>query len=253
MTTTTCGCGTVLKESYPAAINRHNSTKRHQDWLTARYAEKPADVTKWAPAQRNDETATEYVARLEFDLGSSYNDFAASDEGQKVLAEAASEAAEARKAAAKAELKEKIQRAKERDAQASLQRQNGPVVIVKPPTNGKPTKAARAAGIKPSLAENLTATQNGELEVKAPKIAKTSGGNKPLKLGDPITVGDLTYRAILHRDGSIAKHQTDNYIWKCPTCGRRLRDEQCVGPKGGTAHEAVKAPAGYRVADRIVR
>jgi hypothetical protein len=268
--TTTCGCGTVLKESYPAAINRHNDTKRHQEWLAAKYADEtastpdPAEVVKWAPAQQNDETASEYLSRLEFVLGTTYDTFTATDEGQKVLAEAASEAAEARKAAAKAELKEKIQQAKERAAQASLQRQNGPVEIVQPPTNGKPTKAARAAGVKPpkefveavksgSPEPILKALKGGKLEIAGTKIVKASGGNKPLKLGDPITVGNLTYRAILHRDGSVAKHQTDNYIWKCPMCSRRLRDERCVGPKGGTAHQSVNAPTGYRAADRIVR
>lgn len=76
--------------------------------------------------------------------------------------------------------------------------------------------------------------------------------NRPLKLGEPITIGDTKYRAILHRDGSIAEHQTDNYIYRCPICKRRLRDVQCVGPKGGPAHKAVKAPEGYRASDRIV-
>jgi len=274
--TTTCGCGSILSETYPAAIKRHTDTAKHQAWVVAKYGDlagapvEPVNVQLVA-ARGPNEDAISYLARLEVELGAAYPAFSETDAGQAALREAAREAAIARHDAKKAEQKAMAEAAARRNAEYAAATHSGPVEIVKPPTNGKATKAARKAGVKdppmdPITAGILASTKTGAARVNlgtgkvtvlpAPKsqAPKAKGGNAPLKLGDtPVEIDGVKYRPILHRDGSIALHQTDNYIFKCGTCGRRLRAAECVGPKDGPAHAAVKAPAGYRASERIVK
>jgi hypothetical protein len=208
----------------------------------------------------------------------------ATDEGQAALAAAAKAADEARRLAKKEGEKSAAKAAAARKAEAEDARKPSPVEIVAPPTNGKPTKAARvptnpdgptfqpgvtmAAGIAAlggrlvTKVEIVPATPAAEKALakssSKPKAvamtspqAETKKGNRPLKLGTkPIEIDGVKYLPILHRDGEIALHQTDHYIWKC-ACGRRLRSAQCVGTPEA-AHDPVSAPAGYRREDRIV-
>lgn len=279
----TCGCGAVLKDSYPSAVAAHGETNKHKLWLALKY-ESPEPVEAKAarvgkaraaaltddytddtkiPAQRNDETSSEYLRRLEFELGgSAYDAFVATDAGQALLDDVASSDKEARKAAAKAEVRAQILAAKERDREAVLQRQPGPVVIVAPPTNGKPTKAARAAGVKappketPMHARRLNDARRTELPkrtytIEGGKLVSPAveGINRPLKIGTtPIDIGDGVKRyPLLHRNGDIAGHQADNYPWKCPVNGKRIRAASCP------EHPEQKAPQGYRADDRLVK
>lgn len=262
----TCGCGAVLKDSYPSAIVAHGETKRHTAWVAALYGndiETVADQIELAvPVTRNEgETAAAFIERVEAN-GGQYASWVSSDEGQAVIAEAAADDKEARKAAAKAELREKILAAKERDRQAVLARAAGPVVIVRPPTNGKPTKAARAAGVKapekekPVNARRLNDARRTELPkrtytIEGGKLVPPSvdGINPPLKIGtEPIELDGVKRYPLLHRNGDIAGHQADNYPWRCPVCGKRTR-------AASTEHDGVvyPAPQGYRADDRIVR
>lgn len=253
----TCACGAVLKDSYPSAISAHGETKRHVAWVTAKYEpdQMPGDdgpdlLPQGAPAaQRNDESAGEYLRRLEYELGKAYDAFVSTDAGQQLIEQAAVEDKEARKQAAKSEIREKILAAKERERQAILQRQAGPVVIVQPPTNGKPTKAARAAGVKAPPKEKPMPKRTYTIEEGKLVPPAVDGINRPLKIGTtPIDIGDGVKRyPILHRNGDIAAHQADNYIWKCPVDGKRIRAATCP------QHPDQKAPQGYRADDRIVK
>lgn len=261
----TCGCGAVLKDSYPSAITAHGETKRHVAWVTAKYApdEMPGEDGPEllpVPVTRNEgETAAAFIERVEAN-GGQYASWVSSDEGQAVIAEAAADDKEARKATAKAELREKILAAKERDREAVLARQAGPVEIIQPPTNGKPTKAARAAGVKPApeekpmRARRLNDPRRTELPTRTYAIVDgklvpdTKPVNKPLKIGDtPIELDGVKRYPLLHRDGAIADHQGDNYPWLCPVDRKRTRAAACPD------HPDQKAPQGYRADDRIVR
>jgi hypothetical protein len=195
----------------------------------------------------------------------------ATDEGQAALAAAAKAADEARRAAKKDTEKAKAQAAADRKAAADAARQPGPVEIVQPPVNGKPTKAARAAGVEivpatPAAEKALAKTSARKAAAEArtvtverakaakPKASKPASGRTPgeLTLGAPITIDGVTYRTIVNRDGTLAAHQTANYAWKCPTCGLRIRRPFCDGT-AAAPHPAVNAPVNYMRADRIVK
>lgn len=195
----------------------------------------------------------------------------ATDEGQAALAAAAKAADEARRAAKKDTEKAKAQAAADRKAAADAARQPGPVEIVQPPVNGKPTKAARAAGVEivpatPAAEKALAKTSARKAAAEArtvtverakaakPKASKPASGRTPgeLTLGAPITIDGVTYRTIVNRDGTLAAHQTANYAWKCPTCGLRIRRPFCDGT-AAAPHPASNAPVNYMRADRIVK
>lgn len=262
----TCGCGAVLKDSYPSAIVAHGETKRHQAWLVDKYGSLAGapivEPEPKIPGQNEGELAGAYLARVEQMLGAgAYGAFIATDAGQALLGQAALDDKEARKAAAKAELREKILAAKERDRQAVLARAAGPVVIVKAPTNGKPTKAARAAGVtappkeRPMRAPRVNDARRTELPKRTYTIEggklvppTVDGVNRPLKIGtEPIEIDGVKRYPLLHRNGDIAGHQTDNYPWRCPVDGKRIRAAACP------QHPDQRAPKGYRADDRIVR
>lgn len=180
-----------------------------------------------------DESAHDYLLRVERTLpGGEYDEWIGSDEGQQALKDAARESDEARKAEISAERKAERERRAEMAKQQKATTGSGPVEKV--------------------------ATQEPTTKPKVVKPAVKPIENKPLKLGTKaIVVDGKRVYPILHRDGSVADHQTDNYIWKCPTCQRRLRAELCAGRANANgqleAHDVVKAPAGYRVADRVVK
>jgi hypothetical protein len=73
--------------------------------------------------------------------------FIGTEEGQALMAAAAQADKDARKEAAKITRKATAAANAAKDAEAEAARQPGPVVIVKPPANGKPTAAARKAGV----------------------------------------------------------------------------------------------------------
>jgi hypothetical protein len=60
------------------------------------------------------------------------------------------------------------------------------------------------------------------------------------------------YHSVLKRDGSPAAVQSSNWDWHCPKCGKRLRAATCEGSPEST-HKATKAPAGYRLEDRLIK
>lgn len=224
MTATTCACGTYLKESYPAAIVRHGETKKHQAWLGTLFDEVPLNV-----ARRDDEPAASYLKRLEDTMDAKeFTLYIASDAGQRLMGDVADEDKETRKTSRKAAL--------------HIDEATGATVLTPTPTAAIPATYKRmTVEAVEGIGTPIGAT------VLTPKIIAEPGDglNKPLKIGSgTIVVGDLTLNPILHRDGSIAGHQTDNYIWRCPSCKQRVRAAE---------HHDYKAPFGYRVSDRIVK
>lgn len=195
------------------------------------------------PERQDGEPAAAFLARAEAELGAGYTAWVGSDAGQAALEEAAREAKPTRQVQTRAEKRAAaLEEAAAVRAAADAARKPGAVEIVAPPTNGKPSRAARKAlGIaeepKPAPAKRSPRSS----EAKPKPIT-----NPPLNLRDePIELEGGLYRALLRRDGSLSEHQDHNVIWRCASCGKRLRAAEC---KNG--HKAVKAPAGYRFEDR---
>jgi hypothetical protein len=224
--TTTCACGSVLSETYPAAINRHAETKKHQVWLALQYSDADALVAviganpidalpeESTPAQRNDESSSEYLARLEVELGASeYTAFVGSDAGQAVLDDAQRSAKKARKESVK---------------------------IVK-----------RIQGVE-SKPMRITTDDTGKMIAKLDALAAAvtiAPELPPLRLSDESReVKGVLYRPVLDRKGQPQWQYLDKpYIWRCPVCKARTRHAEC-----DNGHAAVAAPHGARPEDRIV-
>lgn len=185
--------------------------------------------------------------------------FIATEEGQALLQRAQDADKEARRVAKNAAEKARRDRIKQAKADGLVPGPYGPEAPhyegdrgpLSPSAAAKDPKPAKRAGIAHPRPTREAGRAQETATAKTPATKAVT--NRPLTLGEVIEMKGVKYRSIRHRDGSIAEHQTDNYIWRCPTCLRRLRDASCVGPKDGAAHKAVKAPEGYRASDRIVK
>lgn len=163
--------------------------------------------------------------------------FVATDEGQALLAAAQEATRQDRLASKRASEKARRERIKQAERAPGVAQAE------------EDARRASAAAVAKIQADSIAASKQGNAPAKP--VLATLQGNKALKLGtEPIEVDGERVYPILHRDGSIALHQTDNYIWKCPTCSRRLRAATCEGV--ARPHSSVPAPTGYRFADRKV-
>jgi hypothetical protein len=203
-------------------------------------------------AGREDLTITPKPEREDTVNAPDLNDvaFISTEEGQAALKAAAEADALARRETKKAEQKAKAEAAARRKAEIAASEAPGPVVIVHAPDNGKPTRAARRAGIQPVEDAKPKA-------VKVPNAAKrvpsTVAG---LRLSETETIETKhgLMRVIIGRDGKPvrASYNNDNWAWSCSSCKRRATNASCDGSAAGQPHDPVTAPFGYRREDRLV-
>lgn len=268
------------------------TTKRNKARLAKQVvvAATPAEV-KLIATRHPDETAGGYIERVERELGSAYTVWLETDAGQVALKAAATEAAEARKASKQAENKAKAEAAAKRKREIEDASKSGPVEIVQPPTNGKPTKAARQAqwrdlaakqkevnralgvptyedgvrmddagtpkawygpAVAPKPARLVVVKHDTSGLPKETRTKSVKGGNKPLLLGtEPIDVDGVKQYPILHKDG-VTLSESQTHNWAWVCPECKKRVRTATcSDAKGRAH--AKAPAGYRREDRIVK
>lgn len=183
----------------------------------------PTDSRPLVPDRLDGETTSAYLARLERELGDRYASWIATETGQATLELVAAEDRAARK--------DSLRR-------AGIVGGKTPAIGPKPigeifyggaAVGGKTAALAAAAADFRALGDSIPFVESPTRVVRT--TAKGRAKLAELGVADPNPAG--------------TSWKDRNRVWKCGSCGRRLRLASCTGRPDGS-HPPVSAPAGSR-------